>query len=295
MDKLKLFKKSSDLQLQLFAGAGEIRYSALMDEKLRSLLVTAETGAVPIFNTKHEGNVKAGSVKIPVRGKSEIRAYDRGKGIDPKQVPTTYLTISDFKDVAINEIIDGYEAEQVPDNIIADRLDEASYAGALELDTKGIEVLQAEGTAFTPTGKTIYEKIVSARAQLTKNQVPLTGRWLIVSPEVAGELLLDDRFIKQSDMSQSIVQTGVIGQVAGFTVFESNNVGAGMDNVSFIAGHSAWAHRIRDWIVTPYVANLVNDSRYIGASAVQGRWVYSHKVSKAETVLVAGKEETPAP
>lgn len=292
MDNLKLTNTILGLQLQQFAGAGEIRYSALMDEKLRSILVTAETGAVPIFNTKHEGNVKSGSVKVPVRGKANLRPYDRGKGIDPEQVPTTYMTITDFKDVAINEIIDGYEAEQVPDNIIADRLDEASYAGALELDTKGIEVLQAEGTAFTPfpPGTSIYEKIITARAQLTKNQVPLTQRWLIVSPEVAGELLLDDRFIKQSDMSQAIVQTGVIGQVAGFTVYESNNVGAGMDNVDFIAGHSAWAHRIRDWIVTPYVANLVNDSRYIGASAVQGRWVYSHKVSKPETILVAGQQ-----
>lgn len=290
MDNLKLTNTILGLQLQQFAGAGEIRYSALMDEKLRSILVTAETGAVPIFNTKHEGNVKSGSVKVPVRGKANLRPYDRGTGIDPEQVPTTYMTITDFKDVAINEIIDGYEAEQVPDNIIADRLDEASYAGALELDTKGIEVLQAEGTSIQfPSGTSIYEKIVAARAQLTKNQVPLTQRWLIVSPEVAGELLLDDRFIKQSDMSQTIVQTGVIGQVAGFTVYESNNVGAGMDNVDFIAGHSAWAHRIRDWIVTPYVANLVNDSRYIGASAVQGRWVYSHKVSKPETILVAGE------
>ena len=130
MDNLKLTNTILGLQLQQFAGAGEIRYSALMDEKLRSILVTAETGAVPIFNTKHEGNVKSGSVKVPVRGKANLRPYDRGKGIDPEQVPTTYMTITDFKDVAINEIIDGYEAEQVPDNIRADRLDEASYAGA---------------------------------------------------------------------------------------------------------------------------------------------------------------------
>ena len=283
MNRLELFRA---LDLQKF-GAGEIRFSALMDEKLRSILVTKDGGAVPIFNTKHEGSVKSGMVKIPVRGIAKIKAYNKASGIAPDQVVTTYLTITDFKDVAINEVIDGYDASQVTDDIIADRLDESAFAGAEELDTRGIETLIAEGTAFTPTGAGLYEKIVSARVKLTETKVPLNQRWLIVSPKVAGDLLLDDKFIKAGDLSQTIMQTGAIGQVAGFTVFESNNMGAGINDVDFIAGHSAWAHRIKDWVIEPFVADLTNDSHYIGASAVQGRWAYSHKVSKPETVLVS--------
>ena len=40
------------------------RYSTLVDEKLRYTLVTKDN---LIFNTRYEGNPKAGKVKVPVR------------------------------------------------------------------------------------------------------------------------------------------------------------------------------------------------------------------------------------
>lgn len=272
------------------AHALQDRFSSMMDERLRQTLVTVDSGPVPIFNTKYEGDPKAGAVKIPVRGDMVVGAYNKATGLAPSEGSTTYQTITDFTDVAVNEIIDGYDAAAVPDNVIADRLESAAFAGALKLDSDGIATLEAQGTAFAGTGTDIYEKIVSARTQLTNNKVPTQGRFLIVSADVYGQLLLSADFVKQSDLSQELVKSGAVGQVAGFTVYESNNLAVaaevGQKTTNFIAGHSNWCHRIREWIVAPKLVDLDGDANFIGASAVKGRWVLKHKVSQATAVLV---------
>lgn len=262
------------------------RYSSLMDERLRKELVTKDSGTVKIFNTKYEGNPRAGAVKVPVRGEANIRNYDKASGIAPEETSTSYITISDFKDVAVNEIIDGYDAAAVPDNVVADRLDAAGYAGALELDSAGIKTLEQEGTKLTVKGTKAYDQVLEARTALSEKDVPLTGRYLIVSPSFYAEILKDENFIKQGDLSQKIVEQGVVGMISGFYVFESNNLSTTPNKTQFIAGHSNWCHRVREWAVPPYIADLKNDSKYIGASAVQGRWIHAHKVSKPEAVQV---------
>lgn len=266
------------------------RFASLIDDRLRAELVTVDQGAVPIFNTKYEGDPKAGAVKVPVRGEMVTGAYNKVTGLAPSEGSTTYLTITIDNDIAVNEIIDGYDAEAVPDNLVADRLDAAGYAGALVLDNDAIDTLEAEGTAFTPTGTTAYDKVVEAGAQLTKNNVPLRGRFLIASPDFYAEILKDDFFIKTGDLSQDLVMSGVVGMIGGFAVRVSNNIAATND---FIVGHSNWCHRVREWMVTPFLANLNGSREMIGASAVKGRWVFTHKVSKPEAVLVVAAPVTP--
>lgn len=274
------------------AHAQRERYAELVDLKLRANLVTIDTGSVPVFNTRYEGSPKAGAVKIPVRdAEVAIGAYDKTTGKALTHGTTTFLTVTDFNDVAVNELIDGYDAEAVPGSLVADRLESAGYSGALTLDGDGIATLEAEGTALDNTtaltASTVYGAMVDAAAQLTKNYVPLTNRYVIVSPDVHGLLLKDTaNFIRQGDISQELVKQGYVGQVAGLNVKVSALLDA---NTEFIVGHSDWCHRIREWIKTPWVQSLDGDSTFVGASAVKGRWVYKHKVSKPAAVLVKTK------
>lgn len=54
------------------------RYSSLVDEKLRSTLVTKDN---IIFNNRYEGDPKAGKVKIPVRDTEvEVKTYNKQTG-----------------------------------------------------------------------------------------------------------------------------------------------------------------------------------------------------------------------
>ena len=97
------------------------RYSDLVLAKVRSELVLKDGF---VFNNDYEGDPTAGAVKIPVRDTEVVVSdYDKANGIAPTNGETTYTTLVIDKDKAINEIIDGYDAESVPDNLIADRLD----------------------------------------------------------------------------------------------------------------------------------------------------------------------------
>ena len=107
------------------------RWSKMVDAKLRQTLVTRDK---TIFNNRYEGNPKAGKVKIPVRDTEvEVKAYNKSTGIDLSEGSTSYIDLNIDQDEAVNELIDGYDAAAVPDNLIADRLDSAGYSLALSL------------------------------------------------------------------------------------------------------------------------------------------------------------------
>ncbi len=284
--------------LQLFAHAHQERWSSLVDAKLRQMLVTRDNY---IFNTNYEGNPKAGKVKIPVRDTEvETKDYDKANGIDPAAGTTTYMDLDIDQDKAVNELIDGFDAAAVPDNIIADRLDSAGYSLALEMDKKSINVLETtsgvnvSATKTAATETTAYKEVLAARTYLSKKGVPQDGRWLIASPDFMAVLMMDDHFIRQGDLSQQMKNAGAVGSVAGFAVYESNNlmvdnttvVSSKKTTTEFIAGHPNWCHRVQEWSVDVHNQDLAGSGKYIGASAVQGRKIYGVKVSKPQTVYI---------
>ncbi|MCB6644675.1 hypothetical protein LI154_05445 [[Clostridium] scindens] len=217
---------------------------------------------------------------------------------------TTYMDLDIDRDKAVNEMIDGYDAAAVPDNLVADRLDSAGYSLALEMDRESINVLETTAgvnvcaTKTAATEGTAYKEILAAKTYLGRTGVPQEGRWLIVSPEFMSTLMLDDHFIRQGDLSQQMKDAGAVGAVAGFAVYESNNlmfedtkaVSGKKTTTEFIAGHPNWCHRVQEWAVDVHAQDLAGSGKYIGASAVQGRKIYGLKISKPKTVYIKRTE-----
>ncbi len=273
------------------------RYSQLVDAKLRSTLCTQDNY---IFNTNHEGNAAAGAVKIPVRDTEvEVKAYDKTNGAALSSGATTYITMLMSNDEAVNELIDGYDSAALPDDVVAERLASAGYTLALSMDKKSIAALeQTEGVTVSDvktasTASTAYGYVAKARTALSRMGVPSADRWLIASPEFMEAIMQDEKFIRQGDLSQELLEAGAVGRIAGFNVFESSNLMYGDEDfvsgktvtTEFICGHPNWCHRVQEWAV-PVGVNPISDGVHIGASAVQGRKVYNVLVSKPETVYV---------
>ena len=284
------------------AHEAQVRYSNLVDLKLRKTLVK-KVGV--ICNNRYEGSPKAGSVKVPVRDTEVVvNDYDKVKGAKQTSGDTTYLTVNIDHDKAVNEIIDGFDAESVPGDLVADRLDSAGYSLGLSIDKKSIEALQAASGATISATKTAateanaYKLALEAKRVLSRKGVPADGRFMIVSPEYLEVLMLDEHFIKRGDLSQEMVQAGVAGKIAGFNVFESNNmdyenttrVASKKTTTEFICGHPNWCHRVMEWQVPVHLQDLAGSGKYIGASAVQGRKVYGIKVSKPQTLYIKRTE-----
>lgn len=262
------------------------RYSKLVDAKLRATLIKKDG---VIFNNRYEGNPTAGAVKIPVRDTEvAVNAYSKTDGADPTHGDTAYITVTIDKDYAVNEIIDGFDAAAVPDNLVADRLDSAGYSLALQVENDATDVLVAAATKMSATeastSETAYNTVVDARAELSKVYVPNDGkRFLLASPDFYALILKDtEHFTHATDLGDEVIKTGAVGKIAGFLVFEDYTL---PDNVEFIVGHPNWCTRVNEWMVPVKIQDLSGSGKYIGASAVQGRRVYAHKVTKPKTLL----------
>lgn len=266
------------------------RYSQLVDLKLRDVIVKKDG---VIFNNRYEGDPKAGVVKVPVRDTEvAIGDYSKTNGATATHGDTTYLDVTIDKDKAVNEIIDGYDAAAVPDNLVADRLDSAAYSLALQIEKDATVALEGAATQYDDTTAltkdTIYEKVVGVRTKMSKAKVPNDGRrFLLVTPDTYALLLTSPEFIKASDLGDAVVQTGAVGRIAGFNVYEDNTLTEA--TTEFIAGHPDWCTRVNEWAVPVHLQDISGSGKYIGASAVQGRRIYAHKVTKATTLYIKKK------
>jgi hypothetical protein len=260
-----------------------VRYSDLVAAKLRKSEVLKDN---VVFSVAYEGNASAGAVKIPIRDTEAAAVdYNSASGAAPTAAATAYKTLVINCDKAVNEIIDGFDAATVPDDLIADRLDSAGYSLAFAVDNDGAAVLIAEGTAdgvgSTEAGD-VYEMIIDTRTKLSKANVPNDGRrYLLVTPDFYARLLKDPNFIAASSLGDEVRQTGAVGRIAGFNVFEWND---STSNLCYIAGHPNYAVRAREFSVPVKVVDLDGDANFIGATAVKGRMVYAHTVVKPEAI-----------
>lgn len=265
------------------AHTAQDRYSDLVLAKLRAELVLADGF---VFNNDYEGDPKAGTVKVPTRDTEvTVSSYDKANGISPTEGSTTYTTLVIDKDKAVNEIIDGYDAASVPDNLVADRLDSAGYSLARQLDTDGATALLGGATVMNVaslTNANIYSNIVDIRTAMSKANVPDDGkRYLLVTPDTFALILKSPEFISASDLGDAVKQQGILGKIAGFLVKEWNDTTA---NLAMIAGHPRYATRVHEWSVPVHVQDLAESGKYIGACAVQGRRVYGHGVLRATAI-----------
>lgn len=269
--------------LQLFAHEHQERWSRLVLAKLRNELVLKD-GVV--FNNDYEGSPAAGNVKIPVRDEEVVVSdYDKANGIQGTHGSTAYENMPITKDKAVNEIIDGYDAKAVPDDLVADRLDSAAYSMAKQIDTDGGTTLLAAATVDNETALTkdnIYEKIVDLRTRMNKANIPNDGkRYLLALPDAMALILKSPEFIAASSLGDEVKQTGAVGKIAGFLVIEWNDTTA---NLQLLAGHPRFATRAMEFAVDIHLQDLNGSGKYIGASAVQGRKVYDHKVLRSVAI-----------
>lgn len=275
--------KFREVLLQLFAHEHQERWSKLVLAKLRQELVLKD-GVV--FNNDYEGSPSAGVVKIPQRDAEVVVSdYDKANGITGTHGSTAYVNMPITKDKAVNEIIDGYDAQAVPDNLVADRLDSAAYSMAKQIDTDGGTTLLAAATVDNETLLTkdnIYSAIVDLRTRMNKANIPNDGkRYILALPDAMALILKSPEFIAASSLGDEVKVTGAVGKIAGFLVIEWNDTTA---NLQMLAGHPRFATRAMDFAVDIHLQDLSGSGKYIGASAVQGRKVYDHKVLRSVAI-----------
>jgi len=241
----------------------------------------------------YEGSPQSGAVKIPVRDTEvSVGDYDVVTGVTLGTSATTYLTVTVDKNVAVNELIDGYEAAAVPDGLIAQRLVSGAYSLESNAEADFIAELKSGGTESTNvtalTKTTAYASIVTEIGELLKIGVEQESIKVAITSDLETLLLQDTNYTNTaSTVGSERAMNGVINLIRGCEVYRSDKLGLinTTNNVEFVVYSTDYAQAGDEWLVMPQINDLKNGT-HIGASALQGRWVYFNKVTRATGVRI---------
>lgn len=240
------------------------------------------------FSRDYEGDPTAGAVNVPTRnGDIQLSDYDVLNGITMTQSATDYLQVLVDGHKAFSELVDGYEAEAVPDNLRAQRLESAAYVTGRALELSAIGALVNGGTTEANTTETtesnVYKTIATSVKTLKARGIPATELRIAVSADTELKLLTDEKFANTSGaLGAELIRNGVIGKINGVEVKPNYLM---PENVEYIVYAPAWCQAIDEWKVEP-AFNDIKDGKHVGASALQGRMVYKDIVTNALAVQV---------
>lgn len=251
--------------------------------------------ATNLVNRNYEGEISnhGDTVHINTIGAITVKSYTKNTDIDaPETLTTTDQTLVIDQAKYFNFQVDDVDKVQAAGELVDTAMGRAAYALADVSDAYLLGVIAAGaaagntiGSAAAPvalTASNVYENIVKLKTKLDKANVPNTGRTIVVPPDVHSLLLLDDRFAKSTATAgQEALINGLVGRIAGFDVYMSNNVKTGIGTDTGKTPYFEITAQITD--ATTYAEQIIKteayrmESRF--ADAVKGLHVYGAKVT----------------
>ena len=256
-------------------------------------LAQIETNVYDDFSTDYEIDGATGAINVPTRSEEvTISDYDILNGVELTQSATDYVVLPVDKNYAINELIDGYEAEAVPDDLRANRIAAAAYSMGVKKENLAIAELVGKGTKSGDTDaltvEDVYAKLAKEISNMKKRGMKVDTMRVIIDADTELLLLTDNKFANSSaNIGAELLREGVIGKINGVAVKPNYNL---QENVEAIIYDKRFAQKYEVWSVEPSINDLA-DGKHIGASALQGRMVGGLMLTNALGAQIKTKGE----
>ena len=200
-------------------------WSARLLESLHKQLVF---GA--LCNRNYEGEIRQYGDTVHINSLSDIsvKTYTPNTDIDdPEQLSGTDRTLVINHGAYCNFYLNDVDRAQTRPDLL-----EAAMRGAarrLAEDTEAyvlsVIIEQAGITGTIAAGADMYESLIAIKTALDQNNVPRTGRKLVVPPMVEAELLKDSRFLTAGgSIAEHALADGAVARAAGFDIYISNDL-----------------------------------------------------------------------
>ena len=191
-----------------------------------------------LVNRDYEGDIKkqGDTVHINTIGEVTIGTYTKDTDFSsgPQALTATDSTLVINQAKYFNFAVDDIDTAQAAGDIMDKAMQRAAYgladaADKYLADQLAAAITTANGnqvgtTAVALTKENVYENIVKMKTILDKANVPTTGRWLVVPPEMVALILQDDRFVKTGGTkAEDTLANGWVARAVGFDIYESNN------------------------------------------------------------------------
>lgn len=251
----------------------------------RELLYSLKKNLVArqIANTNYQGEITSEGDTVKIQTPDAINVGDyTGSDITFQGLTsaTQSLVIDRAKYFAF--LVDDVDQAQSNVPLMQSYMEEASFALADELDSHMFSLYtDADSSNVIDkealTASNIYSKLTEAKKLLSLNNVPQMGRWAVLSPDEISLLEDSSEFTAASDLGDNVKQTGIVGRIAGFQVYESNNVAEADDGTDDVR-HLPFGHSIA-WTLAEQIVSTEAGRREAGFSDfVKGLHVYGTKV-----------------
>ena len=256
-------------------------------------LAQIETNVYDDFSTDYEIDGATGAINVPTRSEEvTISDYDILNGVELTQSATDYVVLPVDKNYAINELIDGYEAEAVPDDLRANRIAAAAYSMGVKKENLAIAELVGKGTKSGDTAaltvEDVYAKLAKEISNMKKRGMKVDTMRVIIDADTELLLLTDNKFANSSaNFGAELLREGVIGKINGVAVKPNYKL---PENVEAIIYDKRFAQKYEVWSVEPSINDLA-DGKHIGASALQGRMVGGLMLTNALGAQIKTKGE----
>ena len=210
------------------------------------LLVALRKAAVAgnLVNRDYEGEIKreGDTVKITSINDVTIGTYTAHTDITVEDIDdaTRSLLIDQSKYFAVElDDIERAQYKKGGKSPLEQAVDNAAYQLRDVSDTFLLAAMNTavQGTAndlgtvaIHTTAKNLYDSFVDLSVVLDEANVPEEARFAVVKPSVYGRLLKLDEFIAAGDALGAATRTnGYVGEVAGLSIYKSNNLPAVTD------------------------------------------------------------------
>ena len=246
--------------------------------------------ATNLVNRDYEGQIRNQGDKVNINTLSDvaIKTYTPNSDIaSPDDLTTTKqqleITEADYFNIQLDDVDRVQAAGELMDTAmrnVAYKMNDRTDSFILGKIASGVASGNIIGTTASPvqvTKNNIYESIIEMRTKLDKANVPTSGRTIIIPPEIYALLLQDERFVKSDAVAgQNVLVNGLVGRVAGFDVFESNNV-------VYDTNNKFWKVTAQVRTATTFAEQIVKTEAYRMekrfSDAVKGLHVYGAKVT----------------
>ena len=225
-------------------------WSGKMIEKFYATTVLAA-----IANTNYEGEIKSHGDKVWIRTRPTItiRTYTAGEILTFERPSSTPLTLNIDKGKYFNTIMDDVHDVQSDFNLLSLWAEDAAEQMKITIDTEQLLALLGQAQAVTNRGATagaksaninlgvtgtpltivsraptagqveILDLIVRLGQVLDEQNIPETGRWIVLPAWAAAKLKLSDlRDASLTGDGTSVLRNGRLGMIDRFTIYVSN-------------------------------------------------------------------------
>lgn len=236
-----------------------------------------------LTNSNYEGDIEEAGDSVRITTPSALTVNSVSGALNYQSTNSTQQTLSIDQEKYVAFAVKDVDRVQANVDLMEEYTVEAGQSLADDSDEYIASLYTDAGDNVAGgalTKEDIYDAVVDAATKLSQQKTPQTGRVGVVSPAFHGLLTKSPEFISASDLGDEVRQSGAIGQIAGFTLFQAHNVVVDSGTEYNLFGHPAsiaFASQLMDM-----EAIRLQDSF---ATGIRGQHLYGAKVVRPEALV----------